>query len=529
MRGLFLIFIVLEKKSKLGTFVTQILSHFVCALLLAFLSIYQSAASANEIGSADTRSVSSTDFSVKPVHNSQQFDDRPLEPSIKGSLCLVRSDDRLLLVDEILTGKLSLPGGTIENNENPRLTAQRETWEEAGLVVNVGREVGRTEHAVFYECQVESDIIAYSESNFGRGVELPIYFAPHFGVEIRSAYLLAPKSVIPREYRYPKQWPLVKQMYAMLDNQPVNYVENLIESAPGIHQIELFWLASTQQALIEGPAWIQELVLLGGNLVYLLVQPLLLIAFLPLFIWLWGRHFMAQLMFAVAATSLFILVAKQGFGFPVPHAYLPTINYSERSGFSFPDLMMANWICISTIVVSQINARHIAKFSIFAFLVTVLLAFYQFMSGGAFLSDMFVGAIIGASVAWHFIRHHFSLTVSEDYTFTQTKVWVVLTGIAALITYIWQYPCFLSWLALCLGMLLFSVASSYCPPRSRMCLKELLTSLLLILVTLFGYFYLEQTISYSGLGTLILKTLVIPLMIAIPAVVMVIFRRTILK
>ncbi|MGF1747883.1 bifunctional NUDIX hydrolase/phosphatase PAP2 family protein [Vibrio cionasavignyae] len=504
---------------------TQILSHIAFTLLLALLTIHQSFASSDSTFVTSSKTPVTTfnelsDSLRQPfVHN-----DPPLAPTVRGALCLVRSDDRILLVDEIVTGKLSLPGGTIENNEDPRLAAQRETWEEAGLVVVVGRELGRTQRAVFYECLVESDIIAYSETNYGRGVELPIYFAPHFGVEVRSANLLSPKTVSPQEYRYPQQWPLVEDMFLSLSNQPISYIDNLISSAPRIHQVELSWLSSTQEALVNAPKQLQEVVLLGGKILYVLIQPLLLIAFLPLFIWLWGRHFTAQLMFAVTATSLFILVAKQGFSFPVPHAYLPTLNYNERSGFSFPDLLMANWICISSIVVSQIRPNHLGKFAIGAFFVTIIIAFYQFISGGAFLSDMLAGAIIGALVGWHFIRHHFSLTVSEDYTFTRTTVWVVLTVVAALFAYIWQFPSFLSWLALCVGMLLFAVASSYCPPRSRMCLRELLYSLSVILALLIGYFHLEDAVAHSGIGSLLLQTLVVPIIIIVPAVVMILFR-----
>ncbi|WP_239671008.1 bifunctional NUDIX hydrolase/phosphatase PAP2 family protein [Vibrio variabilis] len=404
------------------------------------------------------------------------------------------------------------------------MTAQRETWEEAGLVVDVGRELGRTRQAIFFECHVESAIIAYEATKYSKGIELPIYFAPHFGVEVRTAALMQPKSVLPTEYRYPKQWPLVKTMYELASNQPIQFIDNLIESAPSIHQIELGWLERAQESLMEAPLQIRELVLWGGSILYVLVQPLFLIAFLPLFIWLWGRHFTGQLMFAVTATSLFILVAKQGFGFPVPHAYLPSINYTERSGYSFPDLLIANWVSISAIVLSQIQSRFRAIFVSAFVVVSAVLVFYQFISGGAFLSDMLAGALLGALVGWHFIRHSLSLAVSEVYTFTRTRVWVVLTIVAATLCYVWPFPSFLSWLGLCLGMSLFALASQARLPRSTMCLKELLLSLVLILAVLIGYFVLEKAFSHSGVGSLVLQVLVIPVLILVPAMVMVLFR-----
>ncbi|MBO0180612.1 NUDIX hydrolase, partial [Vibrio parahaemolyticus] len=71
---------------------------------------------------------------------------------VKGTLCIVRADDKLVLVHEVLTDKISLPGGTIIDGESPQVAAQRETWEETGIVVTVGEELGRTDTAVFYDC-----------------------------------------------------------------------------------------------------------------------------------------------------------------------------------------------------------------------------------------------------------------------------------------------------------------------------------------------------------------------------------------
>lgn len=77
----------------------------------------------------------------------------------------MRADDKLVLIHEILTNRISLPGGTIIEGEQPRAAAQRETWEETGLVVTVGKELGRTETAVFFDCVSDSEIISYSMIN----------------------------------------------------------------------------------------------------------------------------------------------------------------------------------------------------------------------------------------------------------------------------------------------------------------------------------------------------------------------------
>ena len=78
------------------------------------------------------------------------------EAAYRGALCLIRGDHKLVMTQEVLTGKLSLPGGTIEAGETPQMAAQRETWQETGMVVSVGRLIGQTSTAVVYECVSES-------------------------------------------------------------------------------------------------------------------------------------------------------------------------------------------------------------------------------------------------------------------------------------------------------------------------------------------------------------------------------------
>ncbi|MDW2127555.1 NUDIX hydrolase, partial [Vibrio sp. 2033] len=120
---------------------------------------------------------------------------------IKGALCIVRVDNKLLLVNEILTGQISLPGGTISAGEPPPEAAQREVWEETGLVVTVGEALGYSDTAVFYDCVSDSPIVAYNTQHALGGNTLPIWFAPHYGVEIASAMLLEPTALKAEQYR----------------------------------------------------------------------------------------------------------------------------------------------------------------------------------------------------------------------------------------------------------------------------------------------------------------------------------------
>ena len=57
---------------------------------------------------------------------------RLLMPSVAG---IVRSGDRLLLVQSADDGRWSLPGGAIELDDTPANAVVREVWEETGLYV----------------------------------------------------------------------------------------------------------------------------------------------------------------------------------------------------------------------------------------------------------------------------------------------------------------------------------------------------------------------------------------------------------
>ena len=53
--------------------------------------------------------------------------------------CLIIQDDNVLLLTHRWGGKLGVPGGTLEQGELAQCTAWRETAEEVGLAVTVGR------------------------------------------------------------------------------------------------------------------------------------------------------------------------------------------------------------------------------------------------------------------------------------------------------------------------------------------------------------------------------------------------------
>ena len=245
-----------------------------------------------------------------------------LPDHIAGALCVVRADNQIVLVDELITGHLSLPGGTVVSGEPPAIAAQRETWEEAGLSVTVGDVLGYTDSAVVYDCISDSEVISYQARNELGGFELPIWFAPHYGVEVSRAMLLPPTELEANQYRYPDQWSEINEFFLSAKNQPVTYVTELVGAAPKVHQAELNGIVSLQNTFDNLPNIFANTVLLTD----LLAKPWIFIVILPLVAWYFGRNFALKFGFTLISVTLLTLIAHQGFGFPRPHAYLPTLK-----------------------------------------------------------------------------------------------------------------------------------------------------------------------------------------------------------
>jgi 8-oxo-dGTP pyrophosphatase MutT (NUDIX family) len=68
--------------------------------------------------------------------------------------CLITHAGKLLVIDHRKSGRLGLPGGTALAGEGGQCTAHRETWEETGLPVTVGRFRARlSTDFLVYDCE----------------------------------------------------------------------------------------------------------------------------------------------------------------------------------------------------------------------------------------------------------------------------------------------------------------------------------------------------------------------------------------
>ncbi|HDY8134174.1 TPA: NUDIX domain-containing protein [Vibrio vulnificus] len=428
---------------------------------------------------------------------------------IKGALCLVRADNKLVLVNEILTHQISLPGGTIIEGEDPAITAQRETWEETGLVVTVGQALGFSEQAVFYDCVSDSSIVAFNFHNALDGNELPVWFAPHYGVEVSSAMLIAPNALPASQYRYPEQWEMVKGMFDKASEQPVTYVNDLVNAAPAYHQVELGWLMQLQ-AWVASSSFNTLAALLLGQLALYLTSPELLLVVLPLVMWRMGRDFSYQLFFALATTSLLVLVAQQGFSLPRPHVYWPVLEMTQSYGYGFPSLPIAVWACCSALLLRRSGLLRNGRALRIVSLVISLIMIGKFYTGAAFIVDMLVGGIVGGLVAWHIIRLEGKPNLNVAQLLASKSVWIALAVAAALLTAMWPLPVFSAWLATLIVvsvLVMFFKTTQVVLSQSHALMVVVALLTLNLLITL-----LQGAVSYSGLYSFVVETLRYPML-----------------
>lgn len=112
----------------------------------------------------------------------------------ENAACLIRTDDKILLIRHRLSGKLDMPGGGKRDDESLACAAHRETWEETGFNVSVGEPLGRTPNGMMlFNCREHANLAA-----------LPDEFSPPdwARLEVISLHKVKPFELEHDELRY---------------------------------------------------------------------------------------------------------------------------------------------------------------------------------------------------------------------------------------------------------------------------------------------------------------------------------------
>ena len=117
--------------------------------------------------------------------------------------CLITHGGKLLVIDHRRSGRLGLPGGTARPGESGQCTAHRETWEETGLEVTVGR----------FRARLSTDFLVYdcAPSETLHSDRIPALPAWSRG-EVRGLRWVDVSALEPARWRFPEQLPEVRAL-----------------------------------------------------------------------------------------------------------------------------------------------------------------------------------------------------------------------------------------------------------------------------------------------------------------------------
>ncbi|MCG9597393.1 NUDIX domain-containing protein [Vibrio sp. Isolate25] len=411
------------------------------------------------------------------------------QPEIEGAACVIRADNKLVLVNEILTGKSWLPAGNVKHGEKPELAAQRETWEETGLVVSINKVLGQRNNTIYYDCISDSEIVAFHIDNSLDAHQLPIWFAPHYGVEIASAMLISPEMINAQEYRFPEQLKRIAGYFEQATPQTVRYVDNLVEAAPIINQIELGWLNEFHLLLDMLPTQAEEIIEELFKLSLQLNHPIILLMLFPYLYWRFGKEFSYKVFFAITSTSLIVLLAKQGFQLPPPQVYLASRALPQFAGYSLPSLPFAVWMCVVTLLLNKMRENRPDHLAVTSIALILWLAVASFYTGTHFIVDMFGGLLIGGLCAWHLIRLDNKPDVDLMALIQSKALWAVLIAAGVVMVSVWPIPVFSIWLGIMvttLGIIYTSDASD------KMITSEFIIPLTILMVAIYWLFEFSE-------------------------------------
>lgn len=111
--------------------------------------------------------------------------------------CIIRVNNKLVTLGGIRAGHLDIPGGKGKADELSQCTAHRETFEETGFNVEVGKLLGVAENGFrFYHCTLPDDV----------GADIDKFPVPE-GAKSEVAFikLTDPFDTLASEWRYPKR------------------------------------------------------------------------------------------------------------------------------------------------------------------------------------------------------------------------------------------------------------------------------------------------------------------------------------
>jgi hypothetical protein len=128
--------------------------------------------------------------------------------------CLIRVDDRLLVLNLESDGKYTLPGGHSQLQQSAQCTAHHRTWMQTGFNVEVSQYLGsNTQGMRYYQCNLAGDFNG----------EISHFPVPDWApLQISRIEFIDPFAIEEKKWHEEKQLTTIRAMFNQVKRQNIN-------------------------------------------------------------------------------------------------------------------------------------------------------------------------------------------------------------------------------------------------------------------------------------------------------------------
>ncbi|WP_244275889.1 bifunctional NUDIX hydrolase/phosphatase PAP2 family protein [Enterovibrio norvegicus] len=373
---------------------------------------------------------------------------------IKAADCLVVDKDKhILMIEEAISGKFSIPGGSIIGDESPEVAAKRETFEETGLVVNVGKQIARTYNSALYACELATPARFYMDQNGQRIVM--VWTAPHFGKEVTRVLLKPDNKAMRSNYRFPEhKW------------QFPNWVPEVTPSAfvfsPGeigtlipFYESQLIMLQEWHNTISSNglTLFLSKIVILIGCV----FSPLFFLLTLPLIRSYHGHRALLIYGAGMLTMATFTLILSTVIVVPRPYFIDPVFGVHNTLGYTLPSTMVTlttmlfGWVWMTSKTAEK-QRKYRWLIAVCGVVSILFVSLKVLLLGEHYPTDVLVGIALG--VAGSFGLHHVRKWRFTDrrYVLISARFWIAAFAVTAVIGGAIHKPHIIYLSAICLGV-----------------------------------------------------------------------------
>lgn len=472
---------------------------------------------------------SSSSYAVSVSNDSIPLDNKPLSENsvyegllhadlaqkdiipegIVGSVCVIRHDDKIVMLSEVITKKLSLPGGYIDPENTAEEAAVREALEETGLVVSIDKLLQYRGRAAIYSCVTDTPILVSSQVDHRNYTVVASWFAEHFGKEVKRVYLIDPDKVNSDEYRYPDDTKLLAKWIKNTPNSEITVYSDLSDKVNALHRFELTLMNDFQQWVKSQSNTVKSLfdvtmtvVNLPGEAYFLLFVTIVVIA-------LYGPMALLQPLVMLIGVIFISSLLKYGIASPRPFYIVPELQQENAYGFSFPSghTLMATvlWGMLWCFVREKYSVAKRPKnsllFSLFIVLMIIGQAIARVWYGVHYMSDTIASITLGIVIVILWRKWHHSTEIPLKNSIVSKWFWLGTTIFVGVIASVVQLP---DHVYLFSALLAIFLSIEFVPKNSlrlsvfNRCVTALIT---LIGIVVIGYFV--SSLAHSSTVSLI--------------------------